>query len=144
MGCPAIAKVKLAVERTASRRGGHVARRIVVVLRSSGRAEVYSEPAKVAGRGTYARGVYGFVEVDLTPGDVAVSAWLVRGPSGRVSGVFRVVDHNGREVLRAVYRKLKIRRSHGDVSYAWAVEEAVRRLGIERYVRRFNWRTGAS
>ncbi|MEB2836158.1 MAG: hypothetical protein GSR80_000176 [Desulfurococcales archaeon] len=128
------------MERSVSRTGKHAATRIVVVVRASGRVEVYSRPTRqsVAAK-TYSRGYAGAVDVDLGPGDVLVVVRLVRGPSGRVSGAFSVVDSEGREVLRAVYRRLKVRLSRGDPSYSWAVERAAAALGLDKYIRRYNW-----
>jgi len=131
--------LELPVERTVSRSGLHAATALVVIVRGGGGYEVITRPHKAGDRGTYARGYAGKVTVSLGPGDFAVHVRLVKTPSGRILGSFTVYNHEGREVLRAVYRRLKIRRSRGDPSYSWVVEEAVKRLGLDRYVRRYNW-----
>jgi hypothetical protein len=138
-----IGVLELPIERSVSRTGRHAARRVAVIIRSNGAIEVVGEPSRRGSGCTYSKGVCGVAEVRLDPGDVAVEVRLVRSHSGRVSGEFVVYDHTGSPVLVAVYRRLKVRRSRGDPSYAWAVEAAVKALKMERYVRRFNWRTGA-
>lgn len=135
--------VEVIVEATRSRRGGHLARSAAVIVGPGGVRLVKpgSEARRV--RGTYSKGSAYSVKVDLDPGEVLVHARLVRDPRGVVRGVFTVYNHEGRVVLEAVYRRLKIRRRRGDPGYAWAVEEAVKALGLERYVKRFNWSTGS-
>ncbi|GAB6147763.1 hypothetical protein JCM10135_03040 [Stetteria hydrogenophila] len=135
--------VEVVVEATRSRRGRHVARAVALVVGPAGARPVRPGAGSRRVRGTYSRGAAYAVEVSLNPGEALVLARLVRGPGGRVKGEFLVYNHEGRLVLEAVYRRLKVRRRRGDPGYAWAVEEAVKALGIERYVKRFNWSTGS-
>ena len=135
--------VEVVVEATRSRRGGHIARAVAVVVGPKGTRLVRPGEGSRRVRGTYSRGSAYAVRVELEPGEALVVARLVRGSRGRVKGEFLVYNHEGRLVLEAVYRKLKVRRRRGDPGYAWAVEEAVKALGLERYVKRFNWATGS-
>jgi hypothetical protein len=134
-----VALLELPVERTVSRRGLHAATTLIVVIRREGSVEVISKPDKTEGRGTYARGYAGKASVKLGPGDVAVHLRLVKTSSGRILGRVTVYSHEGREILRAVYRHLKVRRSWGDPAYSWAVEAAFKHLGLDKYVRKYNW-----
>jgi len=129
----------LPVERTVSRRGGHAATGLVIVIRRNGEVETLTSPQRAGGARTYTRGYSGVVDLDLSRGDVAVHVWLVKNPRGHVRGVIRVINDEGVEVLRAVYRRLKVRFSRGDPSYSWAVEEAMRILRLEKYVRKYTW-----
>jgi len=134
-----VALLELPVERTVSRRGLHAATSLILIVRRGGKVEVISKPDKVEGRGTYSRGYAGRASVELEPGDVAVHIRLVKTPNDRILGRVTVYDHEGREVLGAVYKRLKVRRSRGDPAYSWAAEAAFKSLGLDRYVRKYNW-----
>jgi len=132
---------RLLFENTRSRSGLHAARRIAVRV-SSGGVEVVDPPV-AGGRGTYASGRAGWADVSLAPGEYLVYLALVRDPRGRVSGRITVYDHQGVPVLEAVLRRRKVRRSRGDPGLSWVVEAALNSIGLSRYVRRYNWRTGS-
>ncbi len=139
-----MAKVEVVVETTRSRRGGrHISVARAVIVGGAAPRVLGPGDASRPMRGTYSRGAAGLVSVDLSPGELLVHVTLRRGPSGRVTGEAVVYEHDGRQVLRAVIRKLKVRRSSGDPSYGWAVEEALKALGIDRYIKKYNWSTGA-
>jgi len=140
-----LGRIRVLLEATRSRRGGHAARRAAVVLRSDGRVELITQASVgESARGTYSRGKAVWAEIALGEGDYLVAASLVRNTRGHVSGFFEVIDWTGRTLLRAVYRRLKIRRSSGDPSYSWAIERALEAFKLDRYVRRINMATGAS
>ncbi len=63
---------------------------------------------------------------------------LVKGFKNIVKGEIIVLDNNGFEVYKAVYRRLKLRRSHGDPKYAWIVEAVAKHLRLP--VKRINLR----
>lgn len=135
--------VEVVVEATKSRRGGHAARSLAVVVGPGGHRLVRPGEGSRSVRGTYSRGSAHATTVKLERGEVLVLFRLVRNPGGRVKGEILVYDHTGAVVLEAVYRSLKVRRRRGDPGYAWAVEEAVKAVGLERYVKRYNWSTGS-
>jgi len=134
--------VKLLVEATKSRTNLHAARKLAIVFLPSGNYEVYEKP-EIKGKGTYARGVAGYVSLNPPKGSLISHVNLVLNPRRRVSGRIRVYSSEGLLVLEAVLRKRKVRRVRGDPSYRWVIERTLRILGLESHVRRYNWRTGA-
>ncbi len=138
-------RVRVVIEATRSRRGGHLARSAAVLVAGPGRVEVVRPRAQAGGaRGTYSKGRAVEAYVEVPEGWVLVYVRLVRPPSGRVVGRITVYNDSGTPVLEAKYERRKVRRSRGDASYGWAVEEAFRALGIDAHVRRYNWSTGPS
>ena len=137
-------KLKLVLESTRSRRGGHIARKAALVIRSDGSIAAVSPSGGQPVKGTYAKGFAREVEVELAEGDTLVWVHLVRNNRGHVKGEFIVYDHRGTLLLRAVYRKMKLRRSWGDPSYSWAIERAIEAFKMDRFVKRINMSTGAS
>lgn len=137
-------KLKLVIESTRSRRGGHIARKAALIIRSDGSIATVTPSSGRPVRGTYARGFAREVEVELVEGDILVWAYLVRNSRGHVKGEFIVYDHKGAPVLRVVYRRMKLRRSWGDPSYSWAIERAIEAFKLDRFVKRINMSTGAS
>ena len=132
----------LPVEMTRSRSGGH-ARRCVVVVLERGSARIIGRPEMPGASGTYSRGTAGLVRVPEAA-EAAVHACLVLNTRGHVKGVLTVYDPRRGPVLRAVLRRRKVRRSWGDRAYGWALEAALKALGLDRHVRRINLETGAS
>ncbi|MEB3860541.1 MAG: hypothetical protein LRS43_04955 [Desulfurococcales archaeon] len=134
-------RVRLVEESTKSRRGLHVERKIALVIDTSGSVK---RPPTVVGEApkTYSLGEARYLEADLGEGEYAVQVRLVRGLGGHVKGHIIVIDGSGRQVFKAVYRKGKLRRSFGDLRYARIVETAVYSIGLHKYVRRTNWKTG--
>ena len=137
-------RVTVVLEATRSRRGGHAARSAAVLVGGRGMVRVVRpQPGSSReARGTYSLGRAVEAEVEVPEGWLLVHVRLVRAPSGRVTGRVTVYDSAGRPVLEAKYSRLKVRRSRGDASYGWAVEEAFKALGIDRHVRKYNWSTG--
>lgn len=135
--------VNAIVERTKSRSGKHASYAGVFVVYPDGRVEEPKVVSRKPVRGTYARGQA--ASVILRPpkeGAVLVLVHMNRNLRGRVRGVMRVVDPEAREVLRVVYRKLKIRRSRGDSRFEWAVRAVADHLKLP--VKRYNMSTGGS
>jgi hypothetical protein len=135
-------ELKLLVESTKSRRGKHLARSIALVVRSNGKIEVPKIVERA--KGTYAKGEAGYVSVKLNRGDVVVWLKLIKNFLNKVSGVIVVYNDEGEEVLRLVYRKLKIRRSKGDPRYWNVVERVLKLLKLEDKIRKVNLKTGAN
>ena len=136
-------RLELSVEATKSLSGKHAARKIIILYKSDGSKLLIDKPTNQGERGTYKRGIAGKVEVIPDDIEYVVEAYLVLNPQGRLKGWFNVYDKNGRSLLYAILRKRKIRRSRGDKSLFWLVEDAVRLLGLENYIRRYNPNTGA-
>jgi len=134
-------KVPVRLEASKSRSGLHATRMVAVVV---GRESVRVLEERVSGeRPTYSRGWAGTLEVEVPEGYYLVHARLTLTPQGRVKGRFWVYDDKGNLVLEAVLRKRKVRRVRGDPELGWTVEKAVEKLGLSKYVRGFNWSTGA-
>ncbi len=134
-----LATVSAWVEASKSRSGLHAARGVVVLVSPTGEARLLDVKPALPGRGTYTRGWGSPVEVNVPDGWFLVNAWLVLNSRGHVSGIFRVYNSSGDEVLRARLRRRKIRMSRGDPRYGWIVEKAVEALGLSKHVRRYNW-----
>jgi hypothetical protein len=78
----------------------------------------------------YSRGKAYTVYVDVPEGWFLVQVHLVRNLRGHVSGYIEVYSSQGEPLLRAVYRRLKLRYSRGDPAYAWVVERVAAHLGL--------------
>ena len=137
-----MSRIGLLIESTRSRRGKHLARSVAVILKSDGRL-VTVKPQERS-RGTYSKGEAAYAQIDLEKGDVVVWIKLVRNFMGRVKGVIVVYDDKGREVLRLVYKRFKIRRSRGDPSYWVYVERVLKALKLYDRVRKVNLNTGVA
>ena len=136
-----MARIRLVEESSRSKRGVHVERKVALVVSREGGVRKFSRVAGAAPT-TYKVGEARYVEEDLKEGEYAVQVRLVRGLKGRVNGHITVYDSKGAPVFKAVYRKGKLRRSFGDLRYAKIVETVVYTIGLDKYVKRTNWRTG--
>lgn len=100
---------RVRLERTVSRSGLHARlSTFLVVTRDCARATPRLLE-KVPARPTYARGEAYEVVVEVPPGAFLVALDMRRNPRRRVRGDIVVYDHAGAVLLRAVYRKLKVR-----------------------------------
>ncbi len=137
-----LGKLELLVEATKSKTGLHAARSIIIIISHDKKIKIIDRPESPA-KGTYSRGTAGLTSINLEPGEVAVYARLILNPEGHVSGRFIVYSHENKPILEARLRKRKVRRISGDPSYSWAIELALKKLHLDKHVRRFNWDTGA-
>ncbi len=127
--------MELVEERSFSRSGKHAMRRLVLVVSKDGVRE--PEARRVRTKPLYARGeAYLLRDVSVGEGEYLVQASFVRNLRGHVKGTIEVYTGDGALVYRAVYRKLKIRRSMGDPKYAWVVQRVVEHLKLP--VKRMN------
>lgn len=127
--------MELVEERSFSRSGKHAVRRLVLVVSKEGVHE--PEARRVRTKPLYARGeAYLLRDVRIGGGEYLVQASFVRNLRGQVRGVIEVYTGDGALVYRAVYRKLKIRRSMGDPRYAWVVQRVAEHLKLP--VKRMN------
>ncbi len=135
-----MAEIKVFIESSKSRRGSHLAISTAVIVKSDGKMEI--PKIKEETKGTYSKGRAGYAFVKLNEGDFVVWLKLIRNFMGRVKGSIIVYNWEGKEVLRLVYRKLKIRRSRGDPKYWPLVEKVLKVLKLYDKVKRINLNTG--
>ncbi len=139
--------MRLIIEASKSRTGKHASRKLAVVYYKN-RKEVVTKPTGTGsrqeqGQTVYARGQSAIVELDAPDIEYIVYVELVRNLRGHVKGRLQIYDRDGRLLYEAVLRKRKIRRVSGDKQYSWLVEDAIKSIGLEGYVRRYNHNTGA-
>jgi len=120
----------LRIERSRSRSGKHAVRSLALLV--SPRGEVVEARPRSAER---LRPLYSVGEAfqayyAVPEGWLLVYVYLVRNLRGHVKGYIEVYDRDGRLLYRAVYRRLKLRRSIGDPSYAWAVRRVAEHLKL--------------
>jgi len=122
--------VILREEKSKSRSGKHAVRYIALIVDSKGSIRVPKPSRREPTKPTYSKGSAETLYVNLSEGEYAVQVRLVKNLKGHVKGWIEVYDSNGRLVYRAVYRKLKLRYSKGDVAYAWIVERVIEHLRL--------------
>jgi hypothetical protein len=124
-------------ELTKSRTGKHACRRIAFIVNEEGDIRELSvgepcEPCK-----TYSKGEAKKLNVpDINKNEYLVTVRLVKNFRNHVSGEIIVYDAEMKPVYRAVYRKLKIRKTHGDPRYSWIPRLIADKLKL--YVKRYN------
>ena len=134
-------ELELPVEATKSASGLHAARSLIVIISRDGQARIIDKPDS-SSKGTYKRGNAGTAKIRLKSDELAVHVKLILNPRGHVRGRVTVYSPSGEPLLTAVVRRRKIRRVSGDSSYAWAVENALKIIKLDKFIRRLNWRTG--
>ncbi len=139
--------MRLIIEASKSRTGKHASRKLAVVYYKN-RKEVVTKLTSTTTkqehiRTVYARGQSVIIELDNPDIEYIVYVELIRNIRGHVKGHLQVYDRNGRLLYEAVLRKRKIRRVSGGKQYSWLVEDAIKSIGLEGYVRRYNHNTGA-
>jgi hypothetical protein len=113
--------LRVRLEKSRSRTGKHAARALALLVSPEGRV-VEPRPRMTSPvKPLYRRGEAYEAYYQVPEGWFLVYVWLVRNLRGHVKGYIEVYDSEGRMVYRAVYRRLKLRRSSGDPSYAWIV-----------------------
>ncbi len=121
--------MELVEERSFSRSGKHAVRRLVLVVSKEGVRE--PEARRIRVKPLYVKGeAYLLKDVRVGEGEYLVQASFVRNLRGHVKGTMEVYTGDGALVYRAVYRKLKVRRSMGDPKYAWVVKKVVEHLKL--------------
>ncbi len=135
------------IEATKSKTGKHAARQLLVLYFENGEKTIlqdYKESSPT--RGTYSRGFarkIDFERISKIPGlAYIIHIYLIRNLRSHVKGRIKVFDKNRTLLYEAVLRNRKIRRVRGDKSYSWIIEDAIRTIGLEDYVRRYNHNTG--
>ncbi len=128
-------KLKLIEELSKSRSGRHAVRRLILIVsrHKDVRSAKCSETKLV--KSVYSRGWARECVVELGEDEYAVQVYLVKNLYGHVKGVIEVYRSDGTMVFRAVYRRLKLRRSMGDPKYAWIVKLVADylKLPVKRY-----------
>lgn len=128
--------VILVEEFSKSYTGKHAVRKLAFIVSKDGGVRKVDCSKGEEGVKMYAKGWSRVCSVELKEKEYAVQIHLVRNLYGHVKGYIEVYDHNGNMVFRAVYRKLKIRRSHGHPRYAWIVKRVAEELKLP--VKRYN------
>jgi len=91
-----------------SRSGLHKRRRLYLVMSPACESVKPRVASKERLRPLYARG-YSIAEyVEIPAGSYLIQIDLTMNPKGRVRGVITVIDHEGKRVCEALYRKLKV------------------------------------
>ena len=128
-------KLKLIEELSKSRSGRHAVRRLILIVsrHKDVRSAKCSKTRLV--KSVYSRGWAQECVVELGEDEYAVQVYLVKNLYGHVKGVIEVYRSDGTMVFRAVYRRLKLRRSMGDPKYAWIVKLVADylKLPVKRY-----------
>ncbi len=133
--------VRAVLERSRSRTGRHQELKAAFIVGGGAVKPVKLDPLRAVRIGTtYSRGEAFEMNVDLGKNDFLALVRLNRNSAGRLSGVIVLYDSSGREVLRAVIRKRKIRHSRGDPSLGILVHEIVRTMGLESIITRSQYR----
>ncbi len=133
---------RVRIERTVSRSGQHMRlSTFLAITRDCSRATP-QVLEKVPAKPTYAKGEAYEVLVEVPPDSLLVSLDMRRNPRRRVRGDIVVYDRAGTALLRAVYRKLKVRllecRVDRDLAYAIvkcvvdSLKLPVKRYGLSR------------
>ncbi len=128
-------KVRLIEELSKSRTGKHAVRRLVLIVsKHKGVRKAECSDVKITDK-VYSRGWARECHVELGEDEYAVQIFLVKNLYGHVKGVIEVYRNDGTMVFRAVYRRLKLRRSMGDPRYAWIVKTVADylKLPVKRY-----------
>ena len=122
--------LRIRIEKSRSRTGKHAVRSLALLVSPEG--EVAEPKPRIVNK---VKPLYRVGEAyesyyTVPPGWFLVHVWLVKNLRGHVKGYIEVFDSDGRLVYRAVYRRLKLRRSTGDPSYAWIVRRVAEHLGL--------------
>ncbi len=128
--------LKAVLELTKSRSGKHASRRLAFIITEEGDLRELKDGSKCIKCKTYAEGEAREVEVELGRGEYLALVWLVRNLRNHVKGEILLLNSKGDMVFRAVYRRLKLRRTHGDPKYAWMVRVIADRIGL--YVKKYS------
>jgi len=122
--------IRLRIEKSRSRSGKHAARSLALLVSENGEVVEarprLANPAEPLYRVGEAREAF----FTVPDGWYLVYVWLVKNLRGHISGYIEVYDREGRLLYRAVYRRLKLRRSRGDPRYAWIVRRVADHLRL--------------
>ena len=111
----------LRVERSKSRSGKHAARALALLVSETGEVVEARPRSYRKVKPLYSRGGAYEASFEVPPGWYLVYVWLVKNLRGHVKGYIEVYSRDAELLYRAVYRRLKLRRSRGDPRYAWIV-----------------------
>ncbi len=122
--------IMVKLEKSKSRRGLHAVRDLAFIITPDGKVVEPKPRQRMPAQKTYSKGEAYLAAIEVPEGHLLVHLHMVKNLRGHVKGVITVYDSEGREVYRAVYRRLKLRYSRGDPAYAWAVLKVVEHLRI--------------
>ena len=121
----------LRMEKSKSRTGKHAIRTLAFYVTSDGRVLPARPRSLQPVKPIYRVGEAYDAWFEPPPDDgYLVYVYLIRNLRGHVKGHIEVYSRDAELLYRAVYRKLKLRRSRGDPSYAWVVRRVAEHLGL--------------
>lgn len=121
-------------EKSKSKTGKHAVRKIPLIIYPNGKIENINGK-KIRVKPTYVKG-YAY-QIHFKPPKEAITAQvnLIKCLGGKVKGEIILYEHSGKLILRAVYRKMKVRKVEGDPAYATYVKLICKylRIPVKRY-----------
>ncbi len=122
--------IRVKLEKSRSRSGKHAVRALALLVSEKG--DVMEPRPRMTNRAKplYRKGEAYEAFYNVPDGWYLVYVWLVRNLRGHIKGYIEVYDGEGRLLYRAVYRRLKLRRSMGDPRYAWVVRRVAEYLKL--------------
>jgi len=127
--------IRVRIEKSRSRTGKHAVRALALLVSEKGdivepKPRLTSPASPLYREGNAQDAFYA-----VPRGWYLVHVWLVRNLRGHIHGFIDIYDSDGRLLYRAVYRKLKLRYSKGDPTYAWIIRRVAEhlRLPVKRY-----------
>ncbi len=124
-------------ELTKSRTGKHASRKMAFIVNDEGEIRELSVGKPCEECKTYSKGEARKLTVPgIGRNEYLVTVRLVKNLRNHISGEIIVYDARMEPVYRAVYRKLKIRKTHGDPRYSWIPRLIADKLKL--YVKRYN------
>ena len=120
----------LRLEKSKSRTGKHAVRTLAFYVTSDGRVLPARPRSLQPVKPLYRVGEAYEAWFEPPSDGYLVYVRLLRNLRGHVKGYIEVYSRDAELLYRAVYRKLKLRRSSGDPSYAWVVRRVAEHLGL--------------
>jgi len=127
--------INVRIEMSKSRSGRHAVRSLALLVSEKGEVRE-AKPRHVAEvKPLYSRGKAHIASIDVPEGWYLVYVYLVRNLRGHVKGYIEVYSRDAELLYRAVYRRLKLRFSKGNPTYAWVVRlvASYLKLPVKRY-----------
>lgn len=122
--------IVLRIEKSRSETGKHAIRTLVFIVSDTGEIREAKPRQLNRVKPVYSRGEAYEASFDVPFNWLLVYIWLVKNLRGHVKGFFEVYSRDAELLYRAVYKRLKLRRSRGDPRYAWIVRLVASHLNI--------------
>ena len=130
-------EIILYIEKSRSRRGLHMKRRIALIYDTKRDDIKEAEGVRRSIKPTYIIGEAYEVRAKIDPELYAVQIDLVMNPRKKVKGYIYLYNYRGDLLIKAKYSKLKLRLSAGDPKYGSVLEKIVNYLKIP--YKNVNW-----